>query len=274
MMRRAAFLCCVLLSMSTSSFARSGDSSRLTVDTVRNAFHLLTSPATAARFFDEYVSDDVLWTVMGTNYLAGTTRGKARFVSEDVVRLREFLASDIAMVIDHIHVAGDDTAIVEMRSTARLKSGAPYNMTYIWVVGFSKDHSRIERVRAYVDTEVLNRVFRENERLPNVFVTCEMETGADRWDEVGAALDGLRKHSRVAEAGLERFHVLADPQAGRYRLMAEFANDYSAARFLGSAYWKDAIETLGRLTGKEIVVAQYSDNEVQPSLAPKPASGS
>jgi len=274
MMRKTTISLCLLLVMSTSSVAASGDSKRLTIDTVQNAFQLLTSPTTAARFFEEYVSDDVVWTVMGTNYLAGTTRGKARFVSEDVVRLREFLASDIAMVIDHVHVAADNTAIVEMRSTARLKSGAPYNMTYIWVVGFSKDHRKIEWVRAYVDTEVLNRVFRENERAPNVFVTCEVEPGAGRWEEVGAVLGSLAKHSRVAEAGLERFQILADSEARRYRLIAEFANDYSAARFRNSAYWKDAVTRLGQLAGKEPVISQYSDAEAAPSPGPGPVSGS
>lgn len=274
MMRRTVFSLCVLLSISTSSFARSGDSNRLTVEVVQNAFQLLTSPATAARFFEEHVAEDVVWTVMGTNYLAGTTRGKARFVSEDVVRLREFLASDIAMVVDHIHVADNDTAIVEMRSTARLKSGAPYNMTYIWVVGFSKDHRRIDWVRAYVDTEVLNRVFRENERRPNVFVTSEIEPTAGSWEEVGSVLNGLKKHSQVAEAGLERFQILADSQAKRYRLIAEFANDYTAARFLDSTYWKNAVTHLGRLAGKEMVVSQYSEAEVERSPDPKPASGS
>lgn len=247
---------------------------RLTIEAVQNAFQLLTSSATAARFFEEYVADDVLWTVMGTNYLAGTTRGKAKFVSEDVVRLREFLASDLVMVVDHIHVADNDTAIVEMRSTAKLKNGAPYNMTYIWVVGFSKDHRKIDWVRAYVDTEVLNSVFRENERLPNVFVTCEIEPTAGSWEEVGSVLSGLKKHSRVAEAGLERFQILADSQTNRYRLIAEFANDYSAARFLDSTYWKEAVTRLGRLAGKEMVISRYSDAEVEPSRASKPASGS
>lgn len=147
---------------------------------------------------------------MGTAYLAGTTRGKAEFIAEDVARLRQFLASDIAMVIDHIHVASNHTAIVEMRSIAKLRSGAPYNMTYVWVVGFSKIHRKIEWVRAYVDNEVLNRVFRDNERLPHVFVTCPIEPSAGNWDSVCDILRNLKSHSVVAEAGLEHFHVLTD----------------------------------------------------------------
>lgn len=249
------------------SGARTNQAGGLTLDAVQRAFQLLTSPSTAAKFFDEHVDDDVLWTVMGTAYLAGTTRGKARFIAEDAARLRAFLAGDLAMVIDHIHVAGDNTAIVEMRSTAKLRSGAPYNMTYVWVVGFSKNHQKIEWVRAYVDTEVLNSVFRNNERLPNVFVTCDIEPGAGNWEDVGDVLRNLKLHSSVAEAALERMQILADREANTYRLVAEFANDYTAARFLDSAYLKDALAHLGRLAGKPLTTLRHDDGDAGVSLS-------
>jgi ketosteroid isomerase-like protein/quinol monooxygenase YgiN len=273
-MRNAAIVFFFLLGIAAMNTAKSNEVGRLTVGTVQNAFQLLTSPATAARFFDEYVADDVVWTVMGTNYMAGTTRGKARFIAEDVARLREFLASDIVMAIDHIHVAGNNTAIVEMRSRARLKNGAPYNMTYIWVVGFSKNHEEIEWVRAYVDTEVLNSVFRENERLPNVFVTSEIEPSAGKWEEAGDVLSNLKKHSRVAEAGLERFQILADKEANRYKVVAEFANYYTADRYLGSGFFEDAFARLGRLSVKPLTTSRYTDGEADPSPASVPRTGS
>ncbi len=128
---------------------------RLTVDAVQSAFLLLTSPSTAAKFFDEYVADDVLWTVMGTAYLGGTTRGRSRFVAEDVARL-------------------------------------------------------------------------------------------------------------------VRFQIPADNEANTYRLVAEFANDYTAARFLDAAHCKDALGRFGRLVVKPLTVSRYEDGEAGLSSAPVP----
>lgn len=250
----------LVLPMST---AMSNGTRTLTVNIVQGAFQPLTNSSTAAKFFDDYVANDVLWTVMGVNYLAGTTRGKAKFLSEDVGRLREFLTTDIVMVIDHIHVAENNTAIVEMRSTAQLKSGAPYKMTYIWVVGFSKDLTKIEWIRAYIDTEVLNAIFRDYEQLPHVFVTCEIEPSAGKWEKVGDALRGLKRYSRVAEAGLERFQILADKGANRYRVVVEFANDYTASRYLEASFFGDAFRHLGELSDKPLATARYYDGEAE-----------
>jgi ketosteroid isomerase-like protein len=70
----------------------------------------------------------------------------------------------------HTHVsegeeAGKTTAVVEMEAVdAKCQNGLAYDMRYCWVAVFDDASGMIERVRAYVDTDLANRAIEGNPR--------------------------------------------------------------------------------------------------------------
>lgn len=45
----------------------------------------------------------------------------------------------------------------------RVSAGQPYNMTYNWVCKFDEKTGKVVQVRAYLDTNLLTKVLRDNE---------------------------------------------------------------------------------------------------------------
>ena len=54
----------------------------------------------------------------------------------------------------------DDQAVVELHSLATAKNGLRFDNRYCWVVHFDGD--TIDRVRAYLDSAMVARLFEEN----------------------------------------------------------------------------------------------------------------
>jgi uncharacterized protein len=129
----------------------------VTPDKVREIFRGLET-GDGATFF-EHVADDVDWTVMGTHPLAGHYTSKAAFQAGAFAKLGKVLAQGAQLRVDHLLVQ-DDEAVVELNSGATARNGMRFDNRYCWVVYF-RDQV-IVRVRAYLDSALVARLFAEN----------------------------------------------------------------------------------------------------------------
>ena len=129
----------------------------ITSDRVRNIFRGLENGDGAAFF--EQVADDVDWTVMGTHPLAGHYPSKQAFIAGTFAKLGQVLPQGAQLHVEHLLVK-DDQAVVELHSLATAKNGMRFDNRYCWIVYFQD--ARIVRVRAYLDSAMVARLFEEN----------------------------------------------------------------------------------------------------------------
>jgi uncharacterized protein len=129
----------------------------VTTEFVRKVFRGLET-GDGADFF-EHVADDVDWTVMGTHPLAGHYRTKTAFLAGTFNKLAKVLPEGAELTVEHLMVK-DDEAVVELNSGAIAKNGMRFDNRYCWVVYF-RDNV-IVRVRAYLDSVMVARLFEEN----------------------------------------------------------------------------------------------------------------
>ena len=129
----------------------------ITPNRVREIFKGLENGDGAAFF--KQVADDVDWTVMGTHPLAGRYRSKKDFIAGTFAKLGQVLPQGAQLHVEHLLVK-DDEAVVELHSLATAKSGLRFDNRYCWVVEFSG--RTIVRVRAYLDSALVARLFAEN----------------------------------------------------------------------------------------------------------------
>jgi ketosteroid isomerase-like protein len=139
----------------------------VTVDRVREIFKGLESGDGAA-FFDR-VADDVDWTVMGTHPLAGHYLSKRAFTAGTFAKLGQVLPNGAQLHTEHV-IVNDDEAVVELHSSATAKNGMRFDNRYCWVVYFRNEV--IVRVRAYLDSAMVTRLFQENP-IPDTDLTTE-----------------------------------------------------------------------------------------------------
>ena len=111
-----------------------------------------------AAFFG-HVTDDVDWIVMGTHPLAGHYTSKADFIAGTFAKLGKVLANGAQLHVDNL-IVDDDVAIVELHSKANARNGFRFDNHYCCVCYFKND--RIVRVRAYLDSVMVARLFDEN----------------------------------------------------------------------------------------------------------------
>ena len=111
-----------------------------------------------AAFFEQVV-DDVEWTVMGTHPLAGHYRSKKDFIAGTFAKLGQVLPRGAQLHVEHLLVK-DDQAVVELHSLATAKNGMRFDNRYCWIVYFRD--ALIVRVRAYLDSALVARLFAEN----------------------------------------------------------------------------------------------------------------
>ena len=109
--------------------------------------------------FFEHVADDVDWIVMGTHPLAGHYKSKSDFIAGTFAKLGKVLPDGAQLHVEHLLVA-DDQAVVELHSEATAKNGMRFDNRYCWVVYF-RDNI-IVRVRAYLDSTMVSRLFDQN----------------------------------------------------------------------------------------------------------------
>jgi len=129
----------------------------ITPDRVREIFKGLEN-GDGADFF-KHVADDVDWTVMGTHPLAGHYLSKKDFITGTFSKLRKVLPKGAELHTEHL-IVQDDEAVVELHSLATAKNGMRFDNRYCWVVYFVD--GIIVRVRAYLDSAMVARLFEEN----------------------------------------------------------------------------------------------------------------
>jgi|SRR5580700_5734719 ketosteroid isomerase-like protein len=129
----------------------------ISAERVRQIFEGLESGDGAAFF--QHVADDVDWIVMGTHPLAGHYSSKTAFIEGTFAKLGRVLPQGAQLHVEHLLVK-DDEAVVELRSLATAKNGMRFDNYYCWVVYF-KDEV-IVKVRAYLDSVMVARLFEEN----------------------------------------------------------------------------------------------------------------
>ena len=129
----------------------------ITLEGVREIFKGLENGDGAAFF--ERVADDVDWTVMGTHPLAGHYASKKAFVEGTFAKLSQVLPKGTQLHVVDLIVKGDQ-AVVELHSLATAKNGMRFDNRYCWVVYFR--NNVIVRVRAYLDSAMVARLFEEN----------------------------------------------------------------------------------------------------------------
>ena len=129
----------------------------VTEDYVREVFKGLEH-GDGAGFF-EHVDDRVDWIVEGTHPLADHYKSKSDFVAGTFAKLGKVLPNGAQLVVEHLLVK-DDQAVVELHSLATAKNGFRFDNRYCWVVHF--DGGTIDRVRAYLDSTMVARLFEEN----------------------------------------------------------------------------------------------------------------
>jgi hypothetical protein len=129
----------------------------ITPDSVRAIFKGLENGDGGAFF--RHVSDDVDWIVMGTHPLAGHYRSKASFIGGTFAKLHQVLPQGAQLHVEEL-IVKDGRAVVELHSLAKAKNGMRFDNRYCWIVYFENDV--IVRVRAYLDSAMVARLFEEN----------------------------------------------------------------------------------------------------------------
>jgi uncharacterized protein len=129
----------------------------ITPERVREIFKGLEK-GDGADFF-KHVADDVDWTVMGTHPLAGHYPSKKAFIEGTFAKLGQVLPQGAQLHLQHL-IVKDDQAVVELQSLATAKNGLRFDNRYCWILYF-RDES-IVRVRAYLDSAMVARLFKEN----------------------------------------------------------------------------------------------------------------
>jgi ketosteroid isomerase-like protein len=129
----------------------------ITSDSVREIFKGLENGDGAAFF--EHVADNVDWIVEGTHPLAGHYFSKKAFIEGTFAKLSQVLPNGAQLHVEDLLVK-DDEAVVELHSLATAKNGLRFDNRYCWVVYFRD--GVIVRVRAYLDSAMVARLFEEN----------------------------------------------------------------------------------------------------------------
>jgi uncharacterized protein len=129
----------------------------ITEDLVRAIFKELEA-GDGASFF-KHVADDADWIVEGTHPLAGHYLSKQAFIDGTFAKLNRVLLKGVELQTEHVLVE-DDEAVVELHSLATAKNGMRFDNRYCWVVYFRA--GTIVRVRAYLDSAMVARLFEEN----------------------------------------------------------------------------------------------------------------
>ena len=129
----------------------------ITSDGVREIFKGLENGDGAAFF--EHVADNVDWIVEGTHPLADHYLSKRAFIEGTFAKLSRVLPNGAQLHVEDLLVK-DDKAVVELHSLATAKNGMRFDNRYCWVVYFRD--GVIVRVRAYLDSAMVARLFAEN----------------------------------------------------------------------------------------------------------------
>ncbi|KAK5086557.1 hypothetical protein LTR05_003725 [Lithohypha guttulata] len=128
---------------------------------VLDLFSQLAKQETQKNFFAQ-VRDDVNWWIVGSTPMSRTYTSKQDFQNATLEILnKKVLGQPLCMRVVNV-VAGKDQAVGELEAIdATCRNGLEYPMRYCWVLHFDDD-GKIDRVRAYLDTELLSKAIAQN----------------------------------------------------------------------------------------------------------------
>jgi uncharacterized protein len=129
----------------------------ITHESVRELFKGLENGDGSAFF--QHVADNVDWTVMGTHPLSGHYLSKKAFIEGTFAKLGQVLPNGAQLHTENV-IVEDDQAVIELHSLATARNGMRFDNRYCWVVYFQD--GLIVRVRAYLDSTMVARLFEEN----------------------------------------------------------------------------------------------------------------
>jgi uncharacterized protein len=110
--------------------------------------------------FDELLADNVVWTIHGSNPVAGTYNGKEAFVERASAPLVSRLQTSIIPVVHAIWADGD-AVIVRFDGSATTTSGAPYRNQFVWIFWMEEDV--VTRAEAFLDLAAYREVVDNND---------------------------------------------------------------------------------------------------------------
>ena len=103
-----------------------------------------------------YLTDDIVWTNMGSTRVSGTYVGKASLVTGLLQPVFGQLKAGIASTIDNL-IAEGEFVVAQSRGKAETIDGTPYNNSYCHI--FRIVEGRIAEVTEYLDTQMAAGTF-------------------------------------------------------------------------------------------------------------------
>ena len=102
------------------------------------------------------ISDDIVWTNIGTTALSGTYRGKKELMEQLLGPLFGRLKAGITSELTGLTAEGD-TVVAQTSGTAETHEGVAYNNTYCHVIRI--ENGQFAEVTEYFDTQLTGSVF-------------------------------------------------------------------------------------------------------------------
>nr|WP_300313230.1 nuclear transport factor 2 family protein [Halomonas sp.] len=126
-------------------------------DIVRRAFEAW---ANGESVFNDLLADDVVWTIHGSDPVAGTYNGRKDFVSRASAPLVRRLQTPVVPEVHAIWAEGD-VVIVRFDGSATTTSGAPYRNEFVWIFWMKK--GVVTRAEAFLDLAAYREAVSSNE---------------------------------------------------------------------------------------------------------------
>lgn len=108
-------------------------------------------------FFNDVLTDDVVWTIEGSGPSAGVFRGRADFVERAVRPFVSRLASPVRPTAYRLWADGEHV-IVNWEGSATAHDGQPYANSYAWI--FRMQDEKAVEVTAFLDLAPYDDVLR------------------------------------------------------------------------------------------------------------------
>ena len=126
---------------------------------VRRAFEVW---AEGENVFGELLAEGVVWTIFGSDPVAGTYHGRNDFVQRASVALVSRLRTPVVPTV-HAIWAENDTVVVRFDGSATTTSGAPYRNQFVWI--FWMEGGEVTRAEAFLDLAAYREVVENNDPL-------------------------------------------------------------------------------------------------------------
>jgi ketosteroid isomerase-like protein len=124
---------------------------------VREAFEKWRA---GGNLFAEILAPDVVWTIPGSDPVAGTYRSVEDFVKQASAPLISRLATPLVPEVRNI-LADGDMVLVRFDGSATTTSGAPYNNQFVWI--FRMEDGSVVEAEAFLDLAAYRKVVENNE---------------------------------------------------------------------------------------------------------------